>query len=125
MSNPFDTKEKVELFEEAGDLLKAAKTLEGQVRLAKKTKNAGWLEKLGGYAKRTGVALGNIAKQALAITILNGVIELCNMILSAVLKSLSERKAAYGVTTPAQSSQTNYNDPFTRQYGSSATTMSW
>lgn len=127
MENPFDTQaQKPSVVEEAGDLLSAAASLHNQARLAKKTKNATWLARLEGLARKLLNVLWDFTKKAFMLSVFNFIVDICNMILSSAMESLTKQKSSVGLPL-AVTGQQQINDPFSKQYGNnvSATTLSW
>jgi NTP pyrophosphatase (non-canonical NTP hydrolase) len=130
VENPFDSTEAVKqtgtsIAGEAGDLLSAARSLEGQARLARKQKNWGWMKRLEGLAKKLLEVLWDFTKKAFMLSVFNFIVDICSMVLSSAMESLTKHKTAVNLAAPAAAATTNYNDPFSRQYGSTGTTMSW
>lgn len=73
------------------DLLKTAKIIENQARFAKKTRNRIWLEKLQRLASQMMAQVGEYLKKAIELAIYKFVVELCAMIMSALLSAWTKK----------------------------------
>ncbi len=73
------------------DLLKTAKVIESQVRFARKTGNRIWLEKLQRLASQMIAQVGEYLKKAIELAIYKFVVELCAMIMSALLSAWTKK----------------------------------
>jgi hypothetical protein len=129
MENPFDSPspfaEAAKVTEtpkpnlvDAKDMLGVARSLESQARLAQKTKNWVWMEKIKSLAQQLVKMLWGFIKEAFKICVFSFILEICNRVLASATEGLSKHKLQ--VTTPTQGS--SYEDPFARRYG---TSMSW
>lgn len=86
---------------EAEEMLKTARVIESQARFARKTGNRAWLTKLRGYAESMLAQVGVYLKKAVEIAIYKFVVELCAMIMSALVGALNKKGGKpMDITTP-------------------------
>lgn len=92
---------KESVLSEAVDMAKAAYAISGQAKQAQKSKNWAWLGKLQQYAVRLKNMLVEFVKKAIELAVFKLVLELCAMIMNAIVDALSKRgNQRMDITTP-------------------------
>lgn len=98
---------KASVLSEAVDMAKTANTVAQQARLARKTGNIAWLNKLQDFAHRLGHMLVEFIKKAIELAVFKLVLELCAMIMNAIVEALTKRgNQRMEITTPGVFLQT-------------------
>lgn len=86
---------------EASDMAKTANTISQQAKMAEKSGNVAWLKKLQGFAARLGNMLVEFIKKAIELAVFKLVLELCAMIMNAIVDALTRRgNQRMEITTP-------------------------
>lgn len=92
---------KASALSEAVDMAKTASLISNQAKQAQKSGNVAWLNKLQEYAIRLKSMLVEFIKKAIELAVFKLVLELCAMIMNAIVDALSRRgNQRMEITTP-------------------------
>ena len=115
---------KESVLSEATDLGKAAMSISGQMKVAKRSGDVGWMNRLKAHANKLVGVLWEFIKKAIELAVFKLVLELCAQIMNSIMDALTSRgNNKMEITTPgvylqpkggpAQQATSNYSNTST------------